>query len=145
MADKLPEIVLVEDNPDDEKLVERALKKANVPHRLTVLRDGEEAAAWLDRCQKAFETREDLPSIILMDHRVPKISGLDLLKRIRGDARFSTMPIVMMSSGAEHRDLSEYFLAGANSVISKGVDWAEAMEKLPATVNYWVNINRAGT
>lgn len=139
-----PEIVLVEDNADDEKLVQRALYKAGIEHRLIVLRDGDEASAWFEGHRADGTPKEKLPRLVLMDHRVPKISGLELLRLMRSDQRFASVPIVMMSSGAEHRDLSEYFTAGANSVIAKHVDWSEAMEKLAGAVRYWLFIHRPG-
>lgn len=144
MAGRSREVVLIEDNSDDERLVQMALGKSGIEHSLVVLRDGEEAWNWFAARVPAGSQRSEHPGVVLLDHRVPKLSGLELLERLRSEPRFDTIPVVIVSSGAELRDLSEYYRAGANSVIGKSTDWAESMIKLPAVVSYWLDVNKTG-
>lgn len=138
----LPEVVLIEDNPDDEKLVARALSRSKMEHRLTVLRDGEEATNWLDALTEQSDGR--LPSLVLMDNKMPKKTGMEILQRIRSDPRLAAMPIVMMSHAADPRGAGEYFRFGANSVINKGVDWEAVIHDLTLTMEYWLGVNQTG-
>jgi two-component system, response regulator len=146
MAERLPQVVLVEDNIDDELIATRAIKKAEAKHELLILRDGEEAASWITELQSRTSlSRSDLPALILLDHRIPKVGGPELLGMMRKDNRFVTVPVVMLSSMAELRDVSGYYVGGANSVVQKGMQFDEFMKNLAATVDYWLLINKVGS
>lgn len=146
MGEKLPQVVLVEDNVDDELMATRAFKKASAKHELLVLRDGEEAMRWLNELQAQPDIRRvDLPGLIFLDHRVPKVGGPEILGCIRRDKRFLTVPVVMLSSMAELRDVSGYYEAGANSVVQKGMEFDVLMKNLASTVDYWLLINKVGS
>src|SRR5687768_16884594 len=124
----------------------RALKRATTPHDVLVFRDGAEVLDWLSALQSNPSlNRKDLPALILLDHRVPKVSGPEVLTSIRADERFATVPIVMLSSMAEIRELTPYYIAGANSVVQKGMELDVLTKNLAAAVDYWLSINQAGT
>jgi two-component system response regulator len=135
-------ILLVEDNPDDETLTVRALKKGNVLNRIEVTRDGVEALDFLFRTGK-YEDRDIScrPEAVLLDLKLPKLDGLEVLKRIRGDERTKYLPVVILTSSSEEEDLVESYKLGANSYIRKPVDF----ERFTTAVNqlklYWLLLN----
>ena len=131
-----PVIVLIEDNPDDEALTLRALKKNGIANEVVVLRDGAEA---LD-----FFTKPDAPSphLVLLDLKLPRIDGLELLRRLRDDARTSMLPIVVLTSSNEERDLVESYRLGANSYIRKPVDFDQFTEAVRQLGLYWLVLNQ---
>ena len=132
----LPLIVLIEDNPDDEALTLRALKKNGIANDVIVLRDGAEA---LD-----FFARPDAPSphLVLLDLKLPRIDGLEVLRRLRQAERTSMLPIVVLTSSNEDRDLVESYRLGANSYIRKPVDFEQFIEAVRQLGLYWLVLNQ---
>ena len=115
------EILLVEDNPDDEELTVRALRKANLMNRITVVRDGAQA---IDRLLGAGRS-QGLPVVVLLDLKLPKVDGLDVLRRIRSDERTRLLPVVVFTSSSEERDIVESYNLGANGYVRKPVSFDE--------------------
>ena len=142
MEDKM--ILIVEDNPDDEELTIRALKKNNIGNRLVVVRDGAEALDFLF-CTGVYSNRDphDLPQTILLDLKLPKVDGLEVLKRIRADERTSLLPVVILTSSSEEQDLLQSYKNGANSYVRKPVDFKEFLDAARQLGLYWLVINEA--
>ena len=137
-------ILLVEDNPDDELLAIRALKKNKIMNEVVVARDGAEALDYLFGTG-AYEGRDTsvMPQVILLDLKLPKISGLEVLKRLRNDDRTKLLPVVVLTSSKEDRDLNESYRLGANSYIRKPVDFAQFSEAIKQLGLYWLVLNEA--
>lgn len=135
-------ILLVEDNPDDEELTLRALKKNNILNPVTVLRDGAEALDYLF-CQGAYAERDanQRISVILLDLKLPKIEGLEVLKRLRADERTRLLPVVILTSSKEEQDLISGYHLGANSYIRKPVDFEKFVEAVRQIGLYWLMMN----
>lgn len=144
MEDKM--ILLVEDNPDDEALTLRALKKNNIGNRVVVVRDGVEAIDFLF-CTGEYSKRNprDVPQVILLDLKLPKLEGLEVLKRIRADERTSLLPVVILTSSKEEQDLFQSYKNGANSYIRKPVDFNEFVEAARQLGLYWLVLNETPT
>lgn len=139
MTDKL--ILLVEDDPDDEELTLRALRKAAVANEIAVARDGQEALEFIF-CEGEYADREPLmPIAILLDLKLPKIDGVDLLKRLRGDDRTKHIPVVMLTSSGEPQDMERAYGAGVNSYIRKPVDFADFTDAVARLAVYWGSLN----
>ena len=137
-------ILLVEDNPDDEILTLRALKKNNIANKVVVCRDGAEALDFL-RAEGAHADRDprDLPEVVLLDLKLPKIYGLEVLKRIRAEECTRLLPVVILTTSSEERDLVESYRLGANSYIRKPVDFAQFMEAVKNLGMYWLVLNQS--
>jgi two-component system response regulator len=137
MAEKC--ILLVEDNPDDEALTLRAFRKHNVANEVVVARDGAEALDYLF-ASGAHEGRDvaDLPQVVLLDLKLPKIDGLEVLRRIRADPRTQLLPVVILTSSKEERDLIEGYRYGANSYVRKPVNFDEFVEAARQLGLYWL-------
>ena len=122
-------ILIVEDNDDDEALTIRALRKSNICNRLNVVRDGQEALDFLF-CTGIYADRDphDVPRVILLDLNLPKLGGLEVLKRIRADERTSLVPVVILTSSKEEQDLIEGYKSGANSYMRKPVDFKQFVD-----------------
>src|SRR5689334_18891752 len=135
-------ILLVEDNPDDEALTIRALKKNNIGNRLVVARDGVEAIDFLF-AKGAYADRDasDLPQLILLDLKLPKMDGLEVLRRIRADERTSILPVVILTSSKEEQDLIQGYKLGANSYVRKPVDFSQFLDAVHQLGLYWLVIN----
>jgi two-component system response regulator len=129
-------IVLVEDNPDDEALTLRALKKNAIVNEIVVLRDGAEALDYLTGGASS------LPQLVLLDLKLPRIDGLEVLRRLRSEPRTSLMPIVVLTSSNEERDLVESYRLGANSYIRKPVDFEQFTEAVRQLGLYWLVLNQ---
>jgi len=130
-------IVLVEDNPDDEALTLRALKKQKIANEIVVLRDGVEAVNFL------LSPESPLPSLVLLDLKLPKLDGLQVLKRLRAEARTQLLPIVVLTSSDEDRDVIDGYRLGANSYIRKPVDFTQFSEAVAQLGLYWLVLNQA--
>jgi two-component system response regulator len=135
-------ILLVEDNPDDEALTRRALEKNQIRNELVVAHDGDEAINWLFGGGK-FEGRDvsQTPTLILLDLKLPKVDGLEVLRRIRSDARTRLLPVVILTSSKEEQDLARGYGLGANSYIRKPVDFAQFTEAVRQLGLYWLVLN----
>jgi len=137
-------ILLVEDNADDEALTVRALKKNKIGNKVYVVRDGVEALDFLF-CTNAYADRDphDMPRLILLDIKLPKMDGLEVLRRIRADKRTQLLPVVLLTSSKEEQDLIESYKSGANSYIRKPVDYTQFVEYVGQLGLYWLGLNEA--
>ena len=135
-------ILLVEDNPDDEVLTLRAFKKNNIINEVVVARDGVEALEYLF-CEGSYAERDTsvAPEIILLDLKLPKIDGLEVLKRIRADDRTKLIPVVILTSSREEQDIINGYGLGANSYIRKPVDFAQFTDAIRQMGMYWLVLN----
>ncbi len=135
-------ILLVEDNPDDEALALRALKKNNIGNKVDVVRDGAEAIDYLYGTG-AYSDRDtsETPQIVLLDLKLPKIDGLEVLRRIRGDERTRLLPVAILTSSKEEKDVVESYRLGANSYIHKPVDFEQFSESVRQLGLYWLVLN----
>jgi len=140
MEDKL--ILLVEDNPDDEVLTIRALRKNNIGNRLVVAHDGEEALDFLF-CTGAYANRDphEMPQLILLDLKLPKIDGHEVLRRVRTDERTKLLPVVILTSSKEEQDLVISYGNGANSYVRKPVNFDQFLEAVRQLGLYWLVLN----
>ncbi|HVL38963.1 MAG TPA: response regulator [Fimbriimonadaceae bacterium] len=143
MPTTLPLVLLVEDNPDDEKITLRALKQSDVPHTVTVARDGAEALEVLfaGDGDDAGET----PSLVLLDLKLPKVGGLEILQRMRAEPQTKRIPVVILTSSDEEKDLLQSYNIGANSYIRKPVDYDQYMETIKKLGLYWLTMNKPPT
>jgi two-component system response regulator len=142
MDDKM--ILLVEDNPDDEALTLRALKKNNIKNVVVVAHDGVEALDWLfGRGPHAGRDVSLLPQVVLLDLKLPKVSGLEVLQAVRADPRTRRLPIVLLTSSKEEQDVIAGYDLGANSYVRKPVDFDEFAEAVRQLGLYWLVLNEA--
>jgi two-component system response regulator len=137
------EILLVEDNPQDLEITQRALRKANLANRIQVARDGAEALDFVF-CEGPFATRsiEDTPKFILLDIKLPKIDGLEVLRRIKSDPRSRLIPVVMLTSSKEQNDFVESYQLGVNSYIVKPVNFESFVAAIQQIGMYWLLLNQ---
>jgi len=135
-------ILLVEDNPDDELLSLRALRKNNIGNHLIVVRDGAEALDFLfGTGSYAGRDTTNMPQIILLDLNLPKVGGLDVLRRIRENMSMRLLPVVILTSSKEDQDLINGYSLGANSYIRKPVDFNQFVEAVHQLGLYWLVLN----
>jgi CheY-like chemotaxis protein len=137
------EILLIEDNPNDVELTLHTLKKHHLANLIHVVRDGAEALDFLF-CRGAYENRNptNAPKVILLDIKLPKVDGLEVLRRIRGDERLRPLPVVVMTSSREERDIIESYKLGINSYIVKPLDFGEFCEVVHQVGCYWMMLNQ---
>jgi two-component system response regulator len=131
-------ILLVEDNRDDELLTLRALQKNNLGNEVVVARDGAEALELL----LGGDSARLVPQLVLLDLKLPKVGGLEVLKRLRADPRTRLLPVVILTSSKEERDLIEGYLMGANSYVRKPVDFTEFVDAARQLGLYWLLVNQ---
>ena len=135
-------ILLVEDNPDDVLLTLRALRKNNISNEMIIMRDGAEALDYLFAAgDLAAQKRHVKPAIILLDLKLPKVSGLDVLRRLRADARTMLLPVVVLTSSNEEQDIINSYRLGANSYIRKPVDFDQFVGTVQHLGLYWLALN----
>jgi len=136
-------ILLVEDNPDDEALTLEALNSQHLVSEIVVVRDGQQALDYLFG-QAEFQTRniQDEPQLILLDLHLPKIDGLEVLKRIRANARTRRLPVVVLTTSTLESDMIKSYDNGANSYLCKPVDFDEFIESIQKLEVYWLLINK---
>jgi len=137
------EILLVEDNPTDAELAMRALKKSNLANKLVWVKDGAEALDFIF-ATGAYAQRSVMngPKVILLDLRLPKVDGMEVLRRVKEDARTKAIPVVVLTSSKEDRDVAESYEIGANSYISKPVEFDEFAKVVSELGLYWLLVNR---
>ncbi|MGD0153245.1 MAG: response regulator [Thermacetogeniaceae bacterium] len=137
-------MLLVEDNPNDEKLTVLALKESSVVNDIVVARDGAEALDYLFGSGK-YEGRDTsiMPVIVLLDLKLPKVDGLDVLRRIRSDERTKCLPVVVLTTSTEDKDIAESYHLGANSYVCKPVDFNEFMTAAKQLGLYWMLLNES--
>jgi CheY-like chemotaxis protein len=137
------EILLVEDSEDDLDMTLRALRKANLANHIEVARDGAEALDFIF-CEGAHAARKfgNLPRLILLDLKLPKIDGMEVLKRVKGDPRTKMIPVVMLTSSKEQKDVIESYGLGTNSFIVKPVDFESFAAAVKSLGMYWLLLNQ---
>ncbi|MEO8356216.1 MAG: response regulator [Chloroflexota bacterium] len=137
-------ILLVEDSADDEALTLRALNKSKIANKIVVTRDGAEALEYLF-CTGQYADRDphDLPQVTLLDLKLPKVDGLEVLRRIRSDPRTRMLPVVMLTSSREEQDMFNAYSNGANSYVRKPVDFNQFVDAIGQLGLYWLVINEA--
>jgi two-component system, response regulator len=137
-------ILLVEDNADDEALTLRALKKNNIANPVIVVRDGKEALDYLfGTGEFAGRNTSDIPQVVLLDLNLPRVGGLEVLRRMRAERSTATVPVVVLTSSKEDHDLVESYRLGANSYVRKPVDFVEFVEAARQLGLYWLVLNEA--
>lgn len=136
------QVLLVEDNPTDEKLTLRAFRQCGVPIDITLVRDGSEALDYLF-CANRYAGRDsrDDPALILLDLSIPKINGHDVLRRLRSDDRTKLIPVVILTSSREDEDVVRSYSFGANAYVRKPVDFAEFVEAAKTLGMFWLRLN----
>ena len=142
MTESVVEILLVEDNPSDVELTLHALRKNNFTNRIHVVRDGEEAMEFIF-CEGDYSGRrpEEGPKVVLLDLHLPKVSGLEVLRRVKADSRTNAIPIVVLTSSREERDVVDSYQLGVNSYIVKPVDFNQFTEAVRTLGLYWILLN----
>ena len=137
------EILLVEDSQDDLDMTLRALRRANMANHIQIARDGAEALEFIF-CEGAFATRkiENIPKLIMLDLKLPKIDGMEVLKRIKGDPRTKMIPVVVLTSSKEQNDVIESYGLGVNSYIVKPVDFESFAAAVKNLGMYWLLLNQ---
>jgi two-component system, response regulator len=133
-------ILLIEDNPDDQALTLRALKRNNLLNKVTVLGDGAEAIDYLFPADRADA---ELPGLILLDLKLPKVDGLEVLRRIRADERTRIIPVVVLTSSKEQEDILDSYNSGANGYVRKPVDFADFSDAVRTLGMFWLLLNEA--
>jgi len=128
-------ILLVEDNPDDEFLTRDALRTGGVSHDVVVVRDGAEAVDWI------FAPETATPDLVLLDLKLPKMSGFDVLERIRSNCQTRGLPVVILTSSSEVQDIQRSYGMGANSYVRKPVNFSEFVRAVQALGVYWLTVN----
>lgn len=141
MTEKI--ILLVEDSSSDEELTLRALKKHNISNRVVVTRDGAEALDYLfAEGSHAGRSPDEVPQVVLLDLNLPKIDGIEVLRRIRADERTKLLPIVILTSSREDKDILGGYASGANSYVVKPVDFTQFAEAVRQVGSYWLGLNQ---
>jgi len=137
------EILLVEDNPDDVELTLRAFRRSNVANEVVVARDGVEALDYLFATgQYADRDPDTLPQVILLDLKLPRIDGLEVLQRVRAHPKTKLLPVVILTSSTEERDLVNGYSLGANSYVRKPVDFEQFADSVKQLGLYWLLLNQ---
>ena len=143
MSDEIVDILLVEDNPSDAELAIHALKTANLANHLEWVKDGEAALDFLF-CRGAFATRTNhMPKVVLLDLRLPKVDGIDVLRAIRANEHTRELPVVVLTSSKEERDIVSTYQLGVNSFVAKPVAFNDFAKTVAELGMYWVLVNKS--
>ena len=135
-------ILLVEDNLDDEELTLRALARNNIGNQVVVVRDGQEAVDWLEGAGAfALRNASEVPALVLLDLKLPKLDGLEVLRRLRANPQTSIVPVVILTSSKEDRDRANGYYGGANSYVQKPVDFSSFVDAVRQLGMYWLMLN----
>lgn len=134
-------ILLVEDNPDDEALTQRALRKHNILNPIVVAHDGVEALDYIFRTGEYAERSPESPIVVLLDLKLPRLNGMDVLRRIRADEHTRLLPVVVLTSSSEDEDILQGYSLGANSYVRKPVDFGQFMHAVGLVGMYWLMVN----
>jgi CheY-like chemotaxis protein len=130
------DILLVEDNPNDAELTLRALRKTSLGAQITIARDGAEALDYL-------QSNRPRPKVIFLDLKLPKIDGIEVLRRARADVRSASIPVVVLTSSQEEKDISECYKLGVNSYVVKPVEFDKFYRAIADLAGYWLNLNKS--
>jgi two-component system response regulator len=136
-------ILLVEDNPDDAELALRAFKKSNIQNEVVVADDGVMALEYLFATGRFADRKPGLPEVVLLDLNLPKLDGLEVLRRLRADERTKRLPVVVLTSSSEEQDILRSYELGANSYVRKPVDFGQFLEAARQLGLYWLVLNQA--
>jgi len=140
---KIKRILLVENDPKDAELTLTALEEYQLSNGVDVVRDGEEALDYL-YCSGNFQTRnDDIPAVVILDLKLPKVSGLDVLRQIRADEKLKLVPVVILTSSREEQDLIASYQLGVNAYVVKPVDFHQFIEAVKTLGIFWVALNEA--
>jgi two-component system response regulator len=143
MKSREVEIVLVEDNPNDAELAMRALKGYNLANKLMWLKDGVEALDFIfAQGQYADQSIEDVPKVVLLDLKLPRIGGLEVLEKVKSDTRTKSIPVVVLTSSSEERDIIASYNLGVNSYVIKPVDFDKYVDAIKEVGLYWMSLNQ---
>jgi two-component system response regulator len=135
-------ILLVEDNPDDEALTLRAIRK-HMPYGIVVARDGAEALDYLfGTGPNAGNGQQAVPLLVLLDLKLPKVNGLEVLRRMREESRTRSIPVIVFTSSTEEQDILDSYRLGANSYIRKPVDYGQFCDNMKQVMSYWLSVNQ---
>lgn len=134
-------ILLVEDNPDDEDLALRAIKKNNIVSRVVVARDGVEALDYLHGGDASGADRSSIPTVVLLDLKIPKVDGLEVLRRLRAHPRTRLIPVVILTSSMDEKDIVQGYALGANSYVRKPVNFTDFVATVKQLGLYWLSLN----
>lgn len=138
------QILIVDDNEDDIELALRALRETGITEEIFVCRDGEEALDYLfSRGRFAGKPQNELPRLVLLDLKLPKIDGLEVLKEIRASSVLATLPVVMLTSSSRRSDLESAYKSGANSYLIKSTDFGRFKRDIEQMGRYWLGVNQA--
>jgi two-component system, response regulator len=141
MKAEIKRILIADDSPKDVELTIAALAENNLANEVIVAEDGEEALDYLYK-RGRFANEPGLPAVILLDIKMPKINGIDVLRHIRSDPKFKTIPVIMVTSSREEKDLVESYNLGANSYVVKPVDIGQFIDAIKVLGQYWAVINQ---
>jgi len=142
MQDSIVDILLVEDNPNDAELAIRALNKNHLANRIQWVKDGEQALDYIFYRGEFTNRRRELPRVVLLDLRLPKLDGIEVLTAIRNNEETKSIPVVVLTSSKEERDLVETYKLGVNSFVAKPVAFDEFVHTVAELGLYWVLVNR---
>jgi two-component system, response regulator len=143
MDDNQIEILLVEDNPDDVELTLHAFRKHKLTNRIHVTRDGQQAIDFIFGPDPSAEVPNHTPKVVLLDLKLPKVDGIEVLRRLKTDPRTAEIPVVVLTSSREDRDLAACYELGVNSYIVKPVDFEQFTEAVRVLGKYWLLLNEA--
>ena len=144
MQEPLPgKLLLVEDNPDDEALMLRAIKKSNIKEEVVVVRDGAEAVHYLlEQGPEGEQRAEWLPRVVFLDLKLPRLDGLEVLQRIRSNPPTRLLPVVILTTSGQEEDLLRSYVLGASSFVRKPISYSELIKVASHLVTYWLTINQ---